>query len=1263
MFGGLQIKDATPSKAAEDEGDGKPEPSATAAPGISGFGFMNSGDPATATAAPAPATSSFSFMNSAATVPAPEGPPAPADAAPATMTSGFSFMAQDSATATPDGAAEIPAASSINATPNVPSSGFDFMNAAATPAVSDAVNDESAVSTTVEEPPTPAVASGFSFLSDSTPLAPMYISSSTVPAATPPVPNMVTPALNTTPAKTGGLIAGAGVTFGTSSAKPRIKKKKSRAAKIGMGASINDTSTTSAPPPPPPVAPTPAAAPNEAKSARDEAMEAAKRAEAFIQENAVEKSRSSTESTTASKTVSPTNVGIETKESTDEILEAARVAAENAKILQSQQKGKGGGFMGTFFKGFRASSNTVSMSSGGPMSNNSKHSISSQSVGSNSSAKTKDRLARKQPQIPEPTLSRSDEENGDDEGVVTTSVESYEPAAPKPTEYAPVTADANDIATTTISKTPVFVPAAIPPAPAQKSSFSFMVPSYGEAKPAAQPSIETPVEVKPPVDNSAKQKFVNHQNYFSESVNRAMKKVENARNLKKGLLEERFVALAKERFASREIDQIEELQQAAIDEEDYEQADELGQKLDAHKREKSEVAAMLVNNKIALEKLESENLSLGELVVSCFDDLALRLNDLKKKEISTGKKDDNEIMMQYESISKQLSAEHERLQQDSKRLERDEELVGEERKELEDSIKDQTGEIEVEKEEAETHLKEVENEIEELRKELEEKKKKAADLRTKMYGLEDSISKVRVKFSRQLTRVDKKELSLRESRRDWEIENDQHKRQKDAHDIQVQAHCDTILAHEELMTSLESELKLSKEFSEIIPTQLGFMEDNNESEGRDDDEGSLAQLKANVVKCEGAIDAVKKELKIASTVIQNLQSERDALVTKIPNLEKEKKTAAAARNFKAAGKFSKEIKDANIRIKECEDELDGDAKTKKSSTEENLRKLDLELLEAKKVADAEEKIFGGKRMKTLATKISQLVKEKDGKCGNSSSEGKSVKSVAARVLEGQIMLLKAEGHELGTKYGGWEQLMESIDLDDGESTNISKGSNDNLNEVLEPKDDQQTSESSLPNKERLAKAKELLAKCSEFEEKIQDAADREDFETATELQETLDKINIEIEELNITDEECELLAEISTLPDEDPPEDPPEESTLTNEERLSKIKDLLTKKSEFEQKVEEAVEKEDFEAANASQTMLDEITAELTALNVTDEEKELGTADEEKELATAGDDSSGEIPSVQKAEEATLDEEEEEKKEVDKEQGLDSDHEALDNDE
>ena len=1282
MFGGLEVKGAA-SKDAEDEPDPNPSPPA------SSFGFMNATAPVPAQA-PAP-LSSFSFLNADKVEPTPAANPPSADDAPATPASGFSFMMQESTTTTTDQIATNPPSSTITA-PS--SSGFDFMNPTMTPATSDAetpaaVVEETIIPTITEEAPAsalPPASSGFSFLSES-PSATANGSS----AAPPAMPTTIhtrtnsassassalsspAPATNLTPAKAGGIIAGSGVTFGTSSAKPRIKKKKMRSAKVGVG--VNHISALPAATPPPAVAPAtapaPSVAPTENKSSHSAALEATNRAEAFMQAKALEEvkeSKKTTHTTTplsstavTAKSESVADLELETTESTDDVIAAAQEAAEKAKILQHQQKGKSSGFMGTFFKGFRAAPNTTSISSSSSNVNNSRHSASSQSVGSNSSGAVMDRLAHEQQvmkqamakrqleqqkeqpteqQTKQKTKSRIEDEN-DDEVVVSTSVNDYKPVEIVPVKNISAGTNADSV---TVSEGSSFAPVTLP-APTQKSSFSFMVPTYGEPN----QDLKTPIEPTVKMDNTPKQKFEGHQEYFSESVNQAMKKVEDARNLKKGLLEERFVALAKERFATREIEQIEELLQAAIDEEDYEQADELGQKLDAHKREKSEVANMLASNKTALESLDSENTSLGELVVSCFEDLAIRLNDLKEIELASEKKDDDEILSQYASISKQLSAEHERLQQDLKHLERDEQLVGEERKELEDSIKDQTGEIETLKEETSLQLVEAEKEIEELRNTIQRKQKEAADLRTKVFGFEDSISKVRVKFSRQLTRVDKKEVSVKESRREWEIENEQHKKQRDAHELQVQTHSDTLLAHDELMKTLDSELQLSKEFSQFIPTQLGFMDDDGGSEEKEDNnDGSLAQLKANVVKCEGAIDVAKKALKTASLVIQNLENERDMLVIRIPELESSKKSAAAGRDFKAAGKFSKEIKDANARIKVCEDDLNGDAKAKKATAEETLRRLDSELLEAKKIADASEKSSGENRMKILGSKIAQLVKEKIEKCGEFDSTGKSVKSVAARVLEGQIMILKAEGCEIGSKYGGWDELMISLNLDD-KKTDVEDETPTNTDKTFDQKEgnisDDEVRQEEISGEERLQRAKDLLARCTEVEAKIQEAADEENFEMAGELQEALDKINLEIEELNLTDEDHLLLA--PALGDVPPEQDDEEVDRLTDEERLQAAKVLLSKLSELEQKVRDAAEIEDFETAEEFQTSLDDTTAELAKLNITDTERE---------SLTTGNGSSDVISSPQEESEEANDEE---KKEGDEQNASDFDHEKVD---
>ena len=67
-------------------------------------------------------------------------------------------------------------------------------------------------------------------------------------------------------------------------------------------------------------------------------------------------------------------------------------------------------------------------------------------------------------------------------------------------------------------------------------------------------------------------------------------------------------------------------------------------------------------------------------------------------------------------------------------------------------------------------------------------------------------------------------------------------------------------------------------------------------------------------------------------------------------------------------------------------------------------------------------VSGLEKMTSLAQRISQLVEKKKEVCGESNSGESCVKGVGALVLEGQIKVLKTEGYNLGTKYGGWSEL-------------------------------------------------------------------------------------------------------------------------------------------------------------------------------------------------------------------------------------------------
>jgi hypothetical protein len=1152
MFGGLEIKSN------KDEAD--EEAIVTPALSSSAFGFINAGVATSTSQGPASAApaSSFSFLNVDSAPTAEEG------SAPAPFgVSGFSFILPP--TSSLDASASLPVTRSETQTveTSVPvfSSGSHFSIPSPSNEIvetKDAVHSGN-VPVSDEISLANAATSAFSFLSSppsstdvsDPPLFPtndlpeMIIrnithgsaSSSVVSAPSPTPPNILdTPTLLSS---TNGLPTGTGITFGTSAKRNVVKKKKTRVTRIGAGA----TGTLPVPPAATPV-PSPAAVSMalsvESKSARDEAIEAAKRAEEFMQNKVIEEAKASPVRAMPPVSSAPPDLG--PSNSSDSVLAAAQKAAEEAKVLQQQQQHqKGGGFIGTFFKGFRGSPNTTggiigsSTSSLPPVGQDAASHRSPNTtagiIGSSTSSlppigqdaashPTTTNLSISEPTIKPsqcftPAIQEDDDDDNDDNGMIS----SMETGSQEPNSVLE-----GSVATSAFS--PVSVPSAevrkIEMASKTLSSFTHSKPI--QIKNFIVPEIQTPSSLPVPIKSKTPiQIFEEYQALFAESVHRAMKQVENVRSQQKMLFEERFVSLAKDRLATQQIEQTEQQLQLAVEEEEYELADQLGQVVEGHKREKHEVGLMLENISKALAQLNSQKELVVQNVATCFDNLAVRLEELKEKEAANEQKDDEETLKQYASISKQLSAEQERLQQDLKHLERDELLVSDERKELEDAIKEQTGEIEQRKSHTSKKLEEVQNEIDELRRQIDSKQKEAADLRTQMFGFDDTISKVRVKFSRQLIRVDKKERALKESRSDWELEQSMHKRQKEAHELQMQSHSEALLAHDALMTSLTSELRLAKEFCELIPSQLGFMDQTMTSED-EGNEGDLAQLQADVVKCEAAVSEAKILLKAANTVHMNLQIERDSLIASIPRLESMKKDAASKRDFKSASKASREIKEATARIKECIDELSGEAESKKKAAEEELARLDAELVQTRELANEKEKVAGLENMASLARKIAQLVGKKKVVCGESISGENSVKGVGALVLEGQIEALKTEGHNLGSKYGGWLELMKDYHIDDDVSSLAVEEHRQNVS-ATQPAHDSvavEVGQPQLDNKltmeQRVQKVKSLVSKLKLAEENLDSAAAEEDFDRAAGLQETIEALASEIADIDLPED-------------------------------------------------------------------------------------------------------------------------------------------------
>ena len=1158
-------------------------------------------------------------------------------------------------------------ASDSTVTPSAASiSAFSFM---ATPA-------ETLSSSEVHEPPTSSTlaAPTESLVPDLTQTA--FTSSSPLPpmtSETPTLPPLAAAAPAVPPAST--VPAGSGVVFAAppTGAKKTIKKRKGRAQKVGVGAaqSLNTMAEPIRAAKSPPPQQQQQAEPEPSGNTRDAAAEAAKRAEEFMMQKAIEEAKHQEQKQVQKQHPPPQRVHsygsndsedipppIMPSASTDEVLAAAQKAAVEAQAQMAQKNSSlGNRIMGGIFKGFGGGSGHASIGS-----------ISSTGSGGNVARRTGS---------PGTTAAISKKKSSAPPLPGPSPIANNSSGSANPVVAATVTPQTLKSGPSSAATIPPTVSGFQPPAPTPTMLSAFDVPKPRErtAQPASTTTV-TPPQLLTPTDimNDALAKF-------SASVTHAMTQVSTVRAQRKLLLEERFVALAKERLSTQQITQAEAQLQAAAEEEDYELADQLGQVIQAHENERSEVTALLEAITEKLEQLESTKRVVIDGVASCFETIHTQLINLKEEQTSQETRDDSEAMKQFSSISKQLSVEHERLQQDLKHLERDEELVAEERKELEEAISEQSGVYEKQRDDTKEQIAKNEAEMEELRKQLKLKQEETARLRSEVYGYEDSISKVRVKFNRQLMRVSKKETSLAENRRDWEFEQAGYERQKEAHELQVQTHSQALLAREKFLGHISSEVSLAEEWTAMVQSQLDFCEDDDDDvNSRKDDsmnrEGgeakgasttSLAQMQATVVKWEAAVNDAKLKLRSATAALSSLEKEHKTLVARLPELEQIKKLAAAKRDFKAASKASKEIKDCTARLDVVMQELTGDASQRKDIAEDELKELDAKLVEAKRAAEEQDQIAVNAKMTQLALKLAalhNLVKqrkqhhqqekseeEKGGPASAGATGAKrlnsppqnSVNEVGIRVLQYQIEALTQEGQKLGEKFGGWEQLIQEhlprdipceVDHAD-ESQDTTTAAEPNHDEERAPSkqaEDASSSPASAPamsTEERVTKVKRLMQRISEAEQALEEAVSREDYDRAAELDEVFQDLKNELEAMDLTPEETELALSDDAIASSDPvvsahPDDArPSGGDEHGGEAVASTEDESTMKvdeQEDEAETLATIEKDSNEEETVDEPIQDRIDIEGVEEQPTNR---LGSNEAEDPLPNGGDDDTG----------------------------------------
>jgi len=680
---------------------------------------------------------------------------------------------------------------------------------------------------------------------------------------------------------------------------------------------------------------------------------------------------------------------------------------------------------------------------------------------------------------------------------------------------------------------------------------------------------------------SPREKMQAALDHFADVTRTSTDYVTQLRAKRAELVKERMEAEKTERFAAQQISYAEAQQTQAAEDEDFEAADRLASDIERHTLEKNKQTEIVKSIDEAISQIEKQREAASKAVVACFSDLNSKLKELQA-DVDDRKKED-EVLNQFANTSKRLSSETERLSNDLKHIERDESVLAEEQRELESQITEETKEFEEKRVEASEKLEVVDKEIEELRKKLAEAEGKAATLKKEISSYNTSIQGVRSKYSRQLVRLVKKERSVKESRAEWQVEQESVEKAKAAHESVVAAHSEEMLTREKLLEEIKAEVSAAHDFEDIVSSAF----DATEVIGDDNQE-----FDTDVLKYEAAVDEANNNVISAESKIQNLQDEISTFDVRVPILEAEKKVAAAKRDFKAAGKASKEIKDALARKEQCEAELSGEAMERKKAAKEELQKVTLLLEEKKSIAAEKGKEAGLKRMETLREKIAHLqsfVKESGVDSGDSDSI--NVACVGAFVIDSQISVLEAEGKALGEKYGGW--ALDAVE--------------DSSNAVDEADKEDAPSDTVIDD-DTLQEYATLTAEIEELEAKIEQAAADEDYDIATEVEEKAESLWSKINSLGHSPEKMAqaLKNKCTDSSEKESPNKILDETTVNKYECLS----LLVKRLEAD--IETAVAADNFDDAAKMEEQLEVGKSEIEKLgfSIDDLEEALRKKDE-----------------------------------------------------
>ena len=453
----------------------------------------------------------------------------------------------------------------------------------------------------------------------------------------------------------------------------------------------------------------------------------------------------------------------------------------------------------------------------------------------------------------------------------------------------------------------------------------------------------------------------------------------------------------------------------------------------------------------------------------------------------------------------------------------------------------------------------VNEEIISLRDRLATLESEAAALSSEAATHDASIIKVRSTFTRRTARLDKKTGAANEARNEWDVEKESLANLQEAHTFASETHTRELEERAKAAAKAELEAKAAEIATEVTRKEVVVVIDSPkdghavESNGPDESDNG----EDGVAACEAMVEEADLAVATVRGTIDTLRAEADKIDACLPVLEENKKSAASSRNFKAAGKASREIKELSSRRERIEEELEDEALERLEGAASELERAAQALQSAKSLSREKDGEEGKRIMKNLAQKIGRMRCAKDELLDVSPLEREdkyelerdeyTVVAITLRLLDGEIDALKIEGETLGSKFGGWDDilhkatsdLVKNISLDEADSEDLMEdglnGDTDNTGDN-DDNDDGSDSVSGVIDTDhheqecyetKLQTFRELIPVITQAEMDLNDAIEEEDYDKAAELDGMVENLKEQRDMLCLTDADIVLASKKS----------------------------------------------------------------------------------------------------------------------------------------